>query len=165
MSAVSARSFGPINSTKSSKSTCPPTGDKGGDSGFPATNTRDPCAFLTVHVDLLAQLDQLHLRRHVSHSSHAVPQIFAADESIFVFVKLLECVSQLWWTFTQSDIQTHVQQTSVKLSLIFHLTGIIIIKDIRHKLTVHFLWTQLSVLFRSRKRFLYLSHVIWCHGC
>lgn len=72
------------------------------DSAFPTTNTRDPADVcvdvLTVHVDLLAQLDQLHLRGHVSHSSHTVAQIFAADESVFVFVKLLECIPQLWWT-------------------------------------------------------------------
>lgn len=60
-------------------------------------------AVLTVHVDLLAQLDQLHLGGHVSHRSHTVAQIFAADESVFVFVKLLECVPQLWWTFRRTD--------------------------------------------------------------
>lgn len=51
---------------------------------------------VTVHVDLLAQLYQLHLCWHVSHRPHAVPQVFAPNESIFVFVKLFECFTQLW---------------------------------------------------------------------
>lgn len=52
--------------------------------------------WLTVHVDLLAQLDQLHLCWHVAHCPHAVPQVFTADEAVFVLVKLLECLPQLW---------------------------------------------------------------------
>lgn len=45
---------------------------------------------LTVHVNVLAQLNQLHFSRHVAHGSHQVPQVFAGDESIFVFIKLNE---------------------------------------------------------------------------
>lgn len=46
---------------------------------------------LTVHVDLLAQFNQLHLCWHVAHCSHAVPQVFTPDEAILVLVKLPEC--------------------------------------------------------------------------
>lgn len=56
---------------------------------------------LTVHVDPLAEFDQLHLRRHVSHRPHAVAQIFTADEAIFVFVELFERVPQLCRTVTR----------------------------------------------------------------
>lgn len=52
-------------------------------------------AVLTVHVDLLAQFYQLHLRGHVPHRPHAVPQIFAPDEAVFVLVELLEGLPQL----------------------------------------------------------------------
>lgn len=88
-------------------------------SAFPAANTRDGAEVcvdaLTVHVDLLAQLDQLHFRGHVSHRSHAVAQIFAADEPVFVFVKLLECIPQLWWTFRHTN--THPGQDKTLLSV------------------------------------------------
>lgn len=45
--------------------------------------------------DLLAQLDQLHLCRHVSHGPHALPQVLVADEAVFVFVKLSESFPKL----------------------------------------------------------------------
>lgn len=48
----------------------------------------------TIHVDLLAQLYELHLCWHVSHSSHAVSKVFTADEAVFVFVELFECLTQ-----------------------------------------------------------------------
>ncbi len=51
--------------------------------------------FHTVHVDLLTQFDELHLSGHVSHGSHAVPQVFAANDAVFVFIKLFEGFSQL----------------------------------------------------------------------
>lgn len=51
--------------------------------------------FLTVHVDLLAQLYQLHLRGHVSHGPHAVAEVFTADETVLVLVKLFESIPQL----------------------------------------------------------------------
>lgn len=50
---------------------------------------------LTVHVDLLTQLNQLHLGRHVAHRPHAVAEVFAANESVFVLVELFEGVPQL----------------------------------------------------------------------
>lgn len=45
--------------------------------------------------DLLAEFYQFHLCRHVSHSPHALAQVLTADEAILVFVKLLECLTQL----------------------------------------------------------------------
>lgn len=53
---------------------------------------RGPChpLALTVHVDLLGQLDQLHFGGHVAHGPHAVPQVSAVDVAIPVLVKLLE---------------------------------------------------------------------------
>lgn len=50
---------------------------------------------LTVHVDVLAQLDQLHLRGHVAHRPHQIAQVLAADQPILVFIKLIECITQL----------------------------------------------------------------------
>lgn len=55
----------------------------------------DVAQVLTVHVDLLTQLDQLHLGGHVAHRPHAVAQVFAADESVLVLVELLEGVPEL----------------------------------------------------------------------
>ncbi len=52
---------------------------------------------LTVHVYLLAQLNQLHFSGHVSHRSHAVSEVFTANEPIFVLVKLFEGIPQLCW--------------------------------------------------------------------
>ena len=57
---------------------------------------------LTIHVDLLAQLDQLHLGGHVSHGPHAVPEVFAADKAIFVLVELFESIPQLCGAITQT---------------------------------------------------------------
>ena len=59
------------------------------------THTHTHTVSLTVHVDLLAQFYQLHFCGHVAHCSHAVPQVFTADEAVFVLVKLLERLPQL----------------------------------------------------------------------
>lgn len=42
---------------------------------------------LTVHVNILAQFNQLHLSWHVAHCSHQVPQVFAGDKTILIFIK------------------------------------------------------------------------------
>lgn len=52
-------------------------------------------AKLTVHVDVLTQLDQLHLCGHVAHRSHEITQILTADQSVLVLIKLVECITQL----------------------------------------------------------------------
>lgn len=51
---------------------------------------------LTVHVDLLGQLNELHLSGHVAHSAHAVAQVPAVDVAILVLVKFLEGLPELW---------------------------------------------------------------------
>ena len=51
---------------------------------------------LTVHVDLLRQLDKLHLSGHVAHGAHAVAQVPAVDVAVLVFVKLSEGLPELW---------------------------------------------------------------------
>lgn len=51
---------------------------------------------LTVHVDLLRQLNKLHLGRHVAHGAHAVAQVPAVDIAVLVFVKLSEGLPELW---------------------------------------------------------------------
>lgn len=51
---------------------------------------------LTVHVDLLRQLDELHLRGHVAHGAHAVAQVPAVDVAVLVLVKFSEGLSELW---------------------------------------------------------------------
>lgn len=73
--------------------------------------------FLTVHVDLLAQLYQLHLCGHVSHSPHAVAEVFTADETVLVLVKLFESVPQLCGAVTH----TFQQQNNETLSFFFVL--------------------------------------------
>lgn len=50
------------------------------------------CAGLT---DLLAELDEFHLCWHVSHSPHALAQVFTADEAVLIFVKFSEGLTQL----------------------------------------------------------------------
>lgn len=57
---------------------------------------RCPAEGLTVHVDLLGQLDELHLGGHVAHGTHAVAQVPAVDVTILVFVKFPEGLSELW---------------------------------------------------------------------
>lgn len=52
-------------------------------------------AKLTVHVDVLTQLDQLHLCGHVAHRSHEITQVFTADQSVLVLIKFVECITQL----------------------------------------------------------------------
>ena len=59
------------------------------------THSPQNTVLLTIHVDLLAQFYELHLCWHVAHSPHAVPQVFTADEPVFVLVKLPECLTQL----------------------------------------------------------------------
>lgn len=61
-------------------------------------------AELTIHVDLLGQLNKLHLSGHVAHGAHAVAQVPAVDVAILVFVKFSEGLSELWgreqrWTW------------------------------------------------------------------
>lgn len=51
---------------------------------------------LTVHVDVLAQFNQLHFCWHVAHSPHQVPQVFAADVAVFIFIELQEGFTQLY---------------------------------------------------------------------
>lgn len=51
---------------------------------------------LTVHVDLLGQLNKLHLGGHVAHRTHAVAQVPAVDVAILVLVKFPEGLSELW---------------------------------------------------------------------
>lgn len=114
---VSAKSFGAMRSTKSSKSTLPPTSKARGEnatfslchqqldiSAFwkvlspphrpPATPP--PQRTLTVHVDVLAQFNQLHLCRHVAHRPHQITQVLTADQSILVFIELIERIAQLF---------------------------------------------------------------------
>lgn len=52
-------------------------------------------AKLTVHVDVLTQLDELHLCGHVAHRSHEITQVLTADQSVLVLIKLVECITQL----------------------------------------------------------------------
>lgn len=47
---------------------------------------------LTAHFDVLGDLQQLHLCRHVAHGSHAISQIFVAEEAILIGVKFLESI-------------------------------------------------------------------------
>lgn len=56
----------------------------------------------TVHIDILAQFNQLHLRRHVTHRSHQVAEIFTADQSILILIKLFKRLTQLC-----SETQAH----------------------------------------------------------
>lgn len=174
MSAVSARSLGPMSSTKSSKSTCPPTVGQtargqikwGSNSGNASENRHANIDLLTVHVDLLAQFYQLHLCGHVSHSSHAVPQVFTANETIFVFVELLKCLTQLWrWRISKDHVnvgnpfskKVWAFSTCKKffdLKFILNcckiLLGTMSFSDIQ--LTIHFFWPQLSILSRTKER-------------
>lgn len=50
---------------------------------------------LTVHVDLLGQLNELHLSRHVTHGAHAVAQVPAVDVAVLVLIKFSEGLSEL----------------------------------------------------------------------
>lgn len=107
MSAVSASSFGPISSTKSSKSTLPPPAAHkrpislcsvlfeliSSDLDCFCLTSLDPESGLT---DLLAQFDELHFRRHVSHGPHTLPQVFVTDVAFIVPVKLHKRLSELW---------------------------------------------------------------------
>lgn len=72
---------------------------RGGGPGRASTHTTRQQAGgwlpLTVHVDLLRQLDQLHLGGHVTHGPHAVAQVSAVDVAVSVSVKLFEGFSQL----------------------------------------------------------------------
>lgn len=90
---------------------------------------------LTIHVDLLGQFYKLHFSRHVTHSPHTVPQVPAVDVAIFIFVKFLECFSQLcggrsqwrkrsqhYWNCSKLDptfpqLATWYRPTSVKVKL------------------------------------------------
>lgn len=72
---------------------------------------RCPVEGLTVHVDLLGQLDKLHLGGHVAHGAHAVAQVSAVDVAVLVLVKFSEGVSELWgreerWTWLGWELQS-----------------------------------------------------------
>lgn len=94
----------------------------------------------TVHVNLLAQLYQLHLCWHVSHCPHAVPQVFAANEPIFVFVELLESLTQLWGIRKFREV--------IKLIAKIHFCVCLWSNISQH--TIQFLWPQLSILWRTK---------------
>lgn len=49
----------------------------------------------TSHLDLLDDLDELHLCRHVTHGPHAVCDVFVMDEAICIVVKFLKGHLQL----------------------------------------------------------------------
>lgn len=49
----------------------------------------------TSHLNLLDDLDQFHLCRHVAHGPHAVGDVFVMDEAICIIVKLLKGHLQL----------------------------------------------------------------------
>jgi hypothetical protein len=49
---------------------------------------------LTVHVDLLRQLNELHFCGHVPHGAHAVPQVPAVDVTVLVLVKFSKGLSE-----------------------------------------------------------------------
>lgn len=68
---------------------------------------------LTVHVDVLAQFDQLHFSRHVTHGPHQVAQVFAGDEAVLVFVELNEGLTQLWRAQTQNTNEISVRETEL----------------------------------------------------
>lgn len=55
----------------------------------------------TSHLDLLDNLDELHLCWHVAHGPHAVCNVFVMDEAICIVVKFLKGLPQLWWTDKQ----------------------------------------------------------------
>lgn len=57
--------------------------------------------------DLLAQLNELHLRWHVAHGPHALAQVFVTDVAFLVPVKLHKRLSQLW----QKTHKTHFTST------------------------------------------------------
>lgn len=104
MSAVSASSFGPISSTKSSKSTLPPPAAQ--QTSHQSLLRAVRAHFLRLELflsldnesgltDLLAQFDELHFRRHVSHGPHALPQVFVTDVAFIVPVKLHKRLPEL----------------------------------------------------------------------
>lgn len=51
---------------------------------------------LTVHVNLLRQLNELHLGGHVAHGAHAVAQVPAVDVAVLVLIEFSEGLSELW---------------------------------------------------------------------
>lgn len=50
-------------------------------------------SLLTIHVDVLAQLNQLHFGWHVAHGPHQVPQVFTAYQAILVLIKLFKSLT------------------------------------------------------------------------
>lgn len=106
--AVSSKSFGVMRSTKSSKSTLPPTGANKQKKTKKVKLHLSPRSVhfwqlqhsdvdwrLTVHVDVLTQLNQLHLCGHVTHRSHEITQVLTADQPVLVLVKFIEGITQL----------------------------------------------------------------------
>ena len=53
------------------------------------------CIALTIHVDLLAQFDELHLGGHVAHGPHALRHVLVVEVAILVVVKLFKGICQL----------------------------------------------------------------------
>lgn len=105
--AVSSKSFGVMRSTKSSKSTLPPTGVKIQKTQNMSSHLSSRSLYfcqlphssapgkLTVHVDVLTQLNQLHLCGHVAHRPHEIPQVLTTDQPVLVLIKLIEGITQL----------------------------------------------------------------------
>lgn len=116
MSAVSANIFGPISSTKSSKSTLPPPSEHTHDRVRSIMNTPHmsssdiyaplslslsiteiiKCTMISLPLtDLLTEFNQLHLCGHVAHRPHAFAQILTGNEAVLIFVKLSKGFFQL----------------------------------------------------------------------
>lgn len=76
-----------------------------------------PPSPLTPHLDVLGDLDELHLGGHVPQRAHALAQVLVADVAILVRVELLEGIQQLWaWprvgTGTSSGVEGHMDTVS-----------------------------------------------------
>lgn len=59
------------------------------------THTHNQMEIHTFHLDLLDDLNELHLCRHVAHGPHAVCDVFVMDEAIRIVVKLLKGLLEL----------------------------------------------------------------------
>lgn len=94
-----------------------------GGKGTPSAPQRPPGPLpgsptpLTPHLDVLGDLDELHLGGHVPQRAHAGAQVLVADVAVLVCVELLEGVQQLWaWprvgTGTPSGMEAHTDTVS-----------------------------------------------------
>ena len=61
---------------------------------------------LTFHLDLLDDLDELHLCRHVPHGPHAVCHVFVVQVAVPIVVKLFKGHMQLCDTHTHAQTQS-----------------------------------------------------------